>query len=570
VYRVLIGALAILLTNVVLALDSEFKNTLNKVELNKISDSSYNINLYSAKEISKSVKVVKKSDLNYYILLPETDNAASIVFASSPEIKSVNAQLFHYAGADVKNGYTKINIVTSKPITFVLNSKTKVAANIKPPINTETKKDDTKTSAIESQAQKKNLAPKIQKSTTSLISEKKQTIPQKEVNKNDIKEKNKQTKEKVSKTSVALKPPHVAAAAKITPPKEANLKTVPSEKTQENPKAEPEVKQNDAIKQQPEIKEELDETAQNTVEKIDEQKETIEKQNSDDDIEVVRDIPRASQTLLSKFQNKILEYGISIRELILIIFAIISMVIILHLIISRQKENQTRLKSRADFIDKTTNKTSSLVAKKPAKKHNDNNGGKYFIFDKNVKQTGFSAPVSGNKNYELSSYAPISENASAKIEPYVSKRVKSEYDILQNILKEDAFIEIPDCDVTKEAEKQPEIIAKEADTIEKDEKESTVATIEKNDEPQILSSIEIAPQRGFMCVSYNNSINLIGYIFDDVFALYNFQRPKLEDYNIKFRMSEKTKQGANFLVRIGKAKMLVSVTKSSMNLEVAM
>jgi hypothetical protein len=62
----------------------------------------------------------------------------------------------------------------------------------------------------------------------------------------------------------------------------------------------------------------------------------------------------------------------------------------------------------------------------------------------------------------------------------------------------------------------------------------------------------------------------MGYIFDDIFALYNFKQPKLEDYNIKFRMSEKTKQGANFLVRIGKSKMLISVTKSSMNLEVAM
>ena len=40
----------------------------------------------------------------------------------------------------------------------------------------------------------------------------------------------------------------------------------------------------------------------------------------------------------------------------------------------------------------------------------------------------------------------------------------------------------------------------------------------------------------------------------------------LEKLNIKFRMSEKTVGGANFIVRVEKTKMLVSVTKSSMKL----
>ena len=31
----------------------------------------------------------------------------------------------------------------------------------------------------------------------------------------------------------------------------------------------------------------------------------------------------------------------------------------------------------------------------------------------------------------------------------------------------------------------------------------------------------------------------MGYIFDDVFPLYNFKRAKLENYDIKFRLSEK-------------------------------
>ena len=87
-------------------------------------------------------------------------------------------------------------------------------------------------------------------------------------------------------------------------------------------------------------------------------------------------------------------------------------------------------------------------------------------------------------------------------------------------------------------------------------------------EPNVLSSVEIAPSRGFMCVSYNDNISLIGYIFDDVFALYNFKATKLENYDIKYRISEKDEKSACFIVKVDKTKMLIRVTKSAMIMEV--
>ena len=71
-----------------------------------------------------------------------------------------------------------------------------------------------------------------------------------------------------------------------------------------------------------------------------------------------------------------------------------------------------------------------------------------------------------------------------------------------------------------------------------------------------------------MCVSYKDTIRLLGYIFDDVFALHNFKTPRLQNYEIKYRLSEKDDSSARFIVKVDDTKMLVRVTKSAMDMEV--
>ena len=55
-----------LLSSFSLALENEYKNSLTKVELTKTGESSYSVNLYTQKKYSEPLKVIKKSDLNYY------------------------------------------------------------------------------------------------------------------------------------------------------------------------------------------------------------------------------------------------------------------------------------------------------------------------------------------------------------------------------------------------------------------------------------------------------------------------------------------------------------------------
>lgn len=559
-YKILAGMLTILLANTAFALNSEYKNSLTKIDLSKSGETSYNINLYTSNEFSEPVKIIKKSDLNYYILLPETKNSIAKTPLNNSDIRSVDAQLFPYAGADVKNGYTKININTNKPINFTVNTKTISA--LKPQIQPvkeakQEAKQEVKTVAQDAQVQKKNLVQENQKPKNDIIAKPKVNIiakkplnilpqaaakiPLKEVEpKKEIK--NEQTKQKAS-----IKPQQKVQVPPV-------LKTDYSKEIKEE--------KNDVFsneKANEEIKEELKQ--EDNLNNIDNVKEAEEETKREKAAPLVNKHISIS-SIKSKIKNGLLEYGLSFKEFILMALAGILSFVIMLLVLNKNKETDTRLKSKADFLDRKSNKPSTLVPKKQK-------ADQYFVFDEGVHQTGFIAPITNEKkNYELSSYEPELHKATMTATGLKQpKQTDNEYDIIQNILKEDSYIEISDNDaaVVKEQATNPVLASK------KEIKEIVKITdnTQEKDEPDILSKVEIAPQRGFMCVSYNNTINLIGYIFDDVFALYNFQQPKLENYNIKFRMSEKTPHGANYIVRIDKTKMLVGVTKSSMNLELA-
>ena len=128
-YRVICGVLALLFfNNFAFGIESEYKNALMKIELIKTADGAYSVDLYTKNSFSQPVKVIKKSDLNYYILLPETKNETVKALAQGTEIRSVSTNVYPYAGQDVNNGYVKININTTKPIDFRVNVKNPSAA----------------------------------------------------------------------------------------------------------------------------------------------------------------------------------------------------------------------------------------------------------------------------------------------------------------------------------------------------------------------------------------------------------------------------------------------------------
>lgn len=541
--KIFISALVLFsVVNSVISAESEYKNSLMKVELLKQNENSYNINLYTQKKFLEPVKVIKKSDLNYYILLPETKNTASETLIPKTDIRSVSINLYPYMGQEVNNGYTKININTTKPINFNINVKQLSQNNIKKNTlakNTQKTPNENKKQANLNTAQKKNQ--NFSKSSKSIKpSVKKQEKIEKQETKKEQPKKQVQNK-KINKTDDTKNEPSLKTAPVLIPEpfEDENNQLQVQEENIENIEAEI-----------------IDNTKNDKI---------INEQKPDSFIDsfkktLYQKYP-SIYNLKQKIKNKFALLNISLKNFILMISASFLTFIFILFILTRKQNTTIKLKNKKDLFEKyqEPNISKQTTPKKQ-------NRGEYFVFDKNIKQTRLNTSSPKKKNYELSCYDPdlrLNYKKDKNVK-YDLSQDESDYDIIQKILKDDSFLDY-------EAEKTPVVSStQKPKQIQKPKIEKTKkqAPIKKEARLDILSSVEIAPQRGFICVSYNNDINLLGYIFDDVFPLYNFKRPKLDNYDIKFRLTDKDDKGASFIVKIDNVKMVIRATKNSMNLEV--
>ena len=60
----------------------------------------------------------------------------------------------------------------------------------------------------------------------------------------------------------------------------------------------------------------------------------------------------------------------------------------------------------------------------------------------------------------------------------------------------------------------------------------------------------------------------MGFIFDDVFRLHNYKVSELSSYNLQFRLVDKDAKNDVYIVKTESAKLLVKVSRTSMNTEI--
>lgn len=124
IFTFLFALFALLLTTgSILAANGDYKNNLLKIEISKFDEENYDIGLYTQKIYNEPVKIIKKTDTIYYFLLPETSHSITSV-TPNDAVKNVLVKSYPYAGQDLDNSYTKVVIITSKPVNLTTSLRT--------------------------------------------------------------------------------------------------------------------------------------------------------------------------------------------------------------------------------------------------------------------------------------------------------------------------------------------------------------------------------------------------------------------------------------------------------------
>ena len=541
------------------AIESDFKNSLLKVDYVKTGNDSYNIRLFTQKPYGEPIKVIKKTNTSYYILLPETFHSVGSV-APFGDIKSTEVKLFPYAGQDLNNGYTKISIYTSKPLNIKtqLNSSTKSVApsiNAKDLAKLDSAFNKNQTSNEQAQRQAQIKAQQEAQRQAQLKAQQEaqrqaqaRAQAQKEAQLKAQQEAQRQAQLKAQQAREAAQKAEAQRQAQIKAQQAREAAQKAEAQRQAQLKAQQEAQRQAQLKAQQEAQQNTQETSKTNSNNLQVSQEAAQayyrkqgqgsseekKSQTESDInkapqdintenvvtqdivnpQDIEKIPEISEKINQKSYTKIIKnklsffkpyyYVICDNFTLFITLAIALIGIILLIAISKSKK-------------KGTSKTM------------------------NCEQ-----PSENEKNSSIENLTKeINETYKTGLEEELSNKAEQEAQAFKD--------EFKDLMEQNEQQKAPEPVKEE----------------EQYEEPQVISSVEIAPMRGFMIIETQGVKALFGYIHDDVFLLYQF-REFISNYDIKYRISEKQIDKTFFIVKIDKFKLLIKVTNTSMRLELEM
>jgi len=101
-------------------------NTLSQVDVKKNSTDSLEFTLYTSSPYAENVVVTKKSDNKYVILMPNVNGTTT----SKPDfsgVRDVVTDIDVRAINDGANGYTKVTVITNRPVDIKTNTAKNVA-----------------------------------------------------------------------------------------------------------------------------------------------------------------------------------------------------------------------------------------------------------------------------------------------------------------------------------------------------------------------------------------------------------------------------------------------------------
>ena len=565
------------------SIESDFKNSLLKVDLVKYGSNDYNVKLYTQKPYSEPVKVIKKTNTSYYMLLPETFHSVGSV---SPvgDIKNVEVKLFPYAGQDLNNGYTKITIYTTKPVNISPKIST-ASGSVAPSVDTKKLAQlDSAFNTKQAQIQAKQRQAQYE-ANQKQIQQQKALEAQKKAQQIEAQKKAQQIEAQRKAQLEAQKRAQEEAQRKAQELKAAQERNAQMEAQK---KAQAEAQRKAQLEAQKRAQEEAQRKAQLEAQK----KAQLEAQKREQEEKPRQE--KASQQQAAKIQQKttpVTQKAPSAKPIATVEEIQTEHTDIINKEIKQPQEEQKELNenivtediTNAPEINESANMTDSIEEQNtkvsfieilkdklsPLKPY-------YYIIIDNpilviaslVAFIGIIMLVILNKNQKKGLLKNMNEDKTTADTEKIDLEALGEVDTTTNpLIQNDKNDEIQSfADVTDNLSNSdnPEYEIQQSETAVKSLEEE-----EPYIEPEVLSSVEIAPNRGFMVIERQGVKALFGYINEDVFLLYQF-REYLSDSSIKFRISEKQEDKTFFIVKVDKFKLLIRVTNVSMRLELEM
>ncbi len=553
------------------AIESDFKNSLLKVDYVKTGNDSYNIRLFTQKPYGEPIKVIKKTNTSYYILLPETFHSVGSV-APFGDIKSTEIKLFPYAGQDLNNGYTKISIYTSKPLNIKtqLNSSTKSVApsiNAKDLAKLDSAFNKNQTSNEQAQRQAQIKAQQEAQRQAQLKAQQAREAAQKAEAQRQAQLKAQQEAQRQAQLK-AQQEAQRQAQARAQAQKEAQLKAQQEAQRQAQLKAQQarEAAQKAEAQRQAQLKaqQEAQRQAQLKAQQEAQQNTQETSKTNSNNLQVSQEAAQAyyrkqgqgsSEEKKSQTESDINKAPQDINT---------------ENVVTQDIVNPQDIEKIPEISEKINQKSYTKIIKNKLSFFRPY----YYVICDNftlfitlaIALIGIILLIAISKSKKKGTSKTMnceqpSENEKKSSIENLTKEINETY---KTGLEEE---------LSNKAEQEAQAFKDEfKDLMEQNEQQKAPEPVkedEQYEEPQVISSVEIAPMRGFMIIETQGVKALFGYIHDDVFLLYQF-REFISNYDIKYRISEKQIDKTFFIVKIDKFKLLIKVTNTSMRLELEM
>ena len=551
--------------------NNAYKNELLKVDLSQIGANDVKITLFTDKPYSEPLRLLRKSDSEFVLILPETYNSSPQKPSISDvigDITDVDVRLYSFASNVNENGYTKIVIrtngstnlypetvatggghVVNKEVSKIVASK--ITPTFIPPTNTVTP-----------------TKPEVKPVSNNIVPQKNKT-PIKKV-KNPINKVKETLTIKPVKIEIQNKQPKVEAI------KKEEVKTIQKNKV--------------------EVKEPIVENQ----EKIITPEENIVIGSVEPDT-----VDKKEENHQNKKENKIdFDFFSFISGLLKAIFALILTAIAIKFsigIVKSSKVEQPEPKKNENEDKKTQT-------------NEEENSGEYSSFFKTI----INSEIKGSNAFQLST--PTDYNEETTVQQMSQKEVlnidqnlswqekfralqnnkkalfkendsdryntsENSEDMLNNPIKKlkqdfkavkkafektngKAFVVNPiEHSYQKEQAEKVEIISFDdyQKDIEPPKVKISTTTPLKSRPPKVLAQLSLADEKGLYLIDYNDKIALIGYIKDKVFKLNSYTL--LNKTKLYARLSESENGVDTYIVKFDDNKMLVDVTDDRMQIK---